>query len=58
MPGHLETTSTRLPNSIRKFDRGPFSYRAGEPLGAFMLFFDHAGGAGRDDKFEIVSWII
>jgi tetratricopeptide (TPR) repeat protein len=55
MQCHLETTSTRLPNSIRKFDRGPFSYRPGEPLSSFMLFFDHAAGTGRDEKFEIVS---
>ncbi len=34
MQCHLETTSTPLPNAIRRFDRGPFtiSYRAGEPL--------------------------
>ena len=55
MQCHLETTSHPLPNEIRKYDRGPFSYRPGEPLGAFMLFYDHAPGRGRDDKFEIVS---
>ena len=32
---HLETTSAPLPNAIRRFDRGPFSYRPGEPLSAF-----------------------
>jgi len=52
---HLETTSAPLPNSIRRFDRGPFSYRPGEPLSAFMLAYDHAPGTGRDGKFEIVS---
>jgi predicted CXXCH cytochrome family protein len=52
MQCHLETTSAALPNAIRRFDRGPYSYRPGEPLSAFMLIFDHAG---RDDKFEIVS---
>ncbi len=52
---HLETTSSPLPNSIRRFDRGPFSYRPGEPLSAFRLIFDHPSGAGKDDKFEIVS---
>jgi predicted CXXCH cytochrome family protein len=55
MQCHLETTSFRLPNSIKRYERGPFSYRPGEPLGDFMLFFDHAPGAGKDDKFEIVS---
>jgi tetratricopeptide (TPR) repeat protein len=55
MQCHLETTSFRLPNAIRRFDRGPFSYRPGQPLSEFMIFFDHASGAGRDGKFEIVS---
>jgi len=52
---HLETTSFALPNAIRRFDRGPFSYTPGEPLSRFILFFDHAPGTGHDDKFEIVS---
>ena len=52
---HLETTSAPLPNAIRRFDRGPYSYQPGEPLSAFILAFDHAAGAGKDDKFEIVS---
>ena len=52
---HLETTSFPLPNAIQRYDRGPFSYRPGEPLGAFILNFDHAPGTGREDKFEIVN---
>ena len=55
MQCHLETTSTRLPNSIVRYERGPFSYRPGEPLGDFMLQFDHAPGSGHDDKFEIAG---
>lgn len=55
MQCHLETTSGPLPNAIRRFDRGPYSYRPGEPLSNFMLIFDHAPSAGRDNKFEIVS---
>jgi predicted CXXCH cytochrome family protein len=55
MQCHLETTSFRLSNSIVKFDRSPFSYRPGEPLADFMLYFDHATGSGHDDKFEINS---
>jgi tetratricopeptide (TPR) repeat protein len=55
MQCHLETTSFPLPNAIVRFDRTPFSYRPGEPLGDFSLYFDHAPGNGRDDKFEIVS---
>jgi hypothetical protein len=37
---HLESGSRTLPDSIRRFGRGPFSYRPGEPLGDFMLYFD------------------
>jgi tetratricopeptide (TPR) repeat protein len=55
MQCHLETTSFPLPNAIRRFDRAPFSYIAGEPLAAFELFFDHAPGTGHDEKFEIVN---
>ena len=52
---HLEPTSTRLPSLIRRFNRGPFSFVPGEPLGNFVLAFDHAPGTGHDDKFEIVG---
>jgi predicted CXXCH cytochrome family protein len=52
---HLETTSFPLPNAIQRYERGPFSYRAGEPLGDFILNFDHAAGSGREDKFELVN---
>jgi tetratricopeptide (TPR) repeat protein len=55
MQCHLETTSARLPNSILRWDRGVFSFRPGEPLGAYAVYFDHAPGTGRDDKFEIAS---
>ncbi len=50
---HLETTSSQLPNSVRRFDRGVFSYRPGELLANYELFFDHAPGTGHDDKFQI-----
>jgi predicted CXXCH cytochrome family protein len=55
MACHLETTSFPLPNAIQRYDRGPFSYRPGEPMAAFILNFDHAAGSGREDKFEIVN---
>jgi len=55
MQCHLETTSFRLPNSIVRFDRGPFSFRPGESLADFMLHFDQAPGSGNDDKFEIAG---
>ena len=60
---HLETDSFPFPHSILKYDRGPFSYRPGEPLGEFMLFFDHkpppatdhAASSAPDDRFQIVN---
>jgi predicted CXXCH cytochrome family protein len=55
MQCHLETTSSRLPNSVVRFDRDPFSYQPGEPLANFMLHFDQAPGSGHDDKFEIAG---
>jgi len=54
MQCHLETDSMPFPHAILKYDRGPFSYQPGEPLGNFMLFFDHAS-APREDRFQIVS---
>ena len=36
-----------------RYGRGPFSYRPGEPLGNFMIFFDHAPGSKYQDDFEI-----
>jgi Flp pilus assembly protein TadD len=50
---HLETTSLPLPHSIVRYGRGPFSYRPGEPLGNFTIFFDHATGSKYQDDFEI-----
>lgn len=55
MQCHLETSSGRIPAEIVRFDRGPFSYRPGEPLETFRIAFDHAKGTGHDDKFEAVS---
>jgi tetratricopeptide (TPR) repeat protein len=52
---HLETTSFPLPNSLQRYDRGPFDYQPGQTLGNSWLFFDHAPGMGREDKFEIVN---
>jgi tetratricopeptide (TPR) repeat protein len=55
MQCHLETTSSPLPASIVRYERGPFSYQPGEPLADFILHFDHATGTGHDDKFEITG---
>jgi len=52
---HLQTTSSPLPGSIVRYERQPFSYRPGEPLGDFMLHFDHAKRSGPEDKFEITG---
>jgi predicted CXXCH cytochrome family protein len=52
---HLEATSFPLPNSLQRYERGPFAYRPGEPLSDYWLFFDHAPNTGRDEKFEIVN---
>ena len=55
MQCHLESTSTPLPYATRRFDRGVFSYRPGEPLAEYAIHFDHAPGSERDGKFEIVN---
>lgn len=55
MQCHLEATSSPLPAALMRFGRSVFSYRPGEALGDFLLYFDHASGSGYDDKFEIVS---
>src|SRR5216684_1108892 len=53
MQCHLETTSLHLPHSIQRYGREPFSCKPGEPLGNFMIFFDHAPGSKYKDDFEI-----
>jgi tetratricopeptide (TPR) repeat protein len=55
MQCHLETTSFPLPGALIRDGREPFSYRPGEPLAGFKLFFDHAPGRVRDEKFEIAG---
>lgn len=50
---HMETTSLRLPNAIRRFDREPFSYRPGQPLSGYELLFDRAPNSGFEDRFEV-----
>jgi hypothetical protein len=36
---HLETGSRITPDAIRRVGRAPFSYRPGEPLGDFQIYF-------------------
>jgi Tfp pilus assembly protein PilF len=52
MQCHLETSSRDMPNEIRAYDRGVFSYRPGQPLGDYKLYFDRIKNAG-DDTFEV-----
>jgi tetratricopeptide (TPR) repeat protein len=52
MQCHLETTSRYVPNAIRRYDRTPFSYRPGQPLGDYAIYFDRASDA-QEDRFEI-----
>jgi predicted CXXCH cytochrome family protein len=49
---HLEATSHPLPYAVVRYDRGPFSFRPGEPLEDFLVFFDHPPGV-QEDKFDI-----
>jgi tetratricopeptide (TPR) repeat protein len=53
MQCHLETTSSELPDALRKVDRAPFSYRPGQPLQDYELFFDHKPGTRYDDRLEV-----
>jgi tetratricopeptide (TPR) repeat protein len=55
MQCHLEPTSGNLPSIIRKFDRDPFSFVAGQPLEDFAQYFDYRAGTKYDDRFQIVS---
>lgn len=55
MQCHYETTTFRLPDSIRRPGRSFYSYKPGEPLEDYAAYFDHAPGKGWDEKFEIVS---
>jgi tetratricopeptide (TPR) repeat protein len=55
MQCHLETTSTRIPAVLQRFDRAAFSYIPGQPLADFAIHFDHAPGTGHESKFEAVS---
>jgi hypothetical protein len=49
---HLETTTLKLPASLKRYDRGVFSYRPGEPLDDYILNFDSATPG---DRFEFNS---
>jgi predicted CXXCH cytochrome family protein len=55
MQCHLESTSARLPYSVRRFDRGVFSYRPGELLADYAIHFDRAPDSEHKERFEIVN---
>ncbi|HVW83273.1 MAG TPA: tetratricopeptide repeat protein [Bryobacteraceae bacterium] len=52
---HLKTTEFRLPHAIKRYDRPDFSYRAGEPLGDFVLSFAPDPATAKSEKFETAS---
>lgn len=52
---HLETTSQPLPFGMRRFGRQYFSYNPRQPLGDYMIHFDHEDRAPWNEKFEVVS---
>ena len=55
MQCHLEPTSTPLPFQVRRYENPPFAFSPGQSLADFFIYFDHAPGSGRDDKFEIAG---
>lgn len=54
MQCHLETSSRHLPNEVRAYDREIFSYRPGQPLGDYKMYFDRISEGPADRPFEIV----
>ena len=52
---HLQTTEFSLPHVVKRYDRGDFSYRPGQPLADFELAFDYSPGTERDNWFQNVS---
>jgi predicted CXXCH cytochrome family protein len=50
MQCHLQTTAIRSPDSLRRYDRRPFSYQPGQPLSYFAVYFDFPA---ESDRFEI-----
>ncbi len=49
MQCHLETSSSLMPNEIRRYNRTIDSYRPGEPIGDYKIYFDRAR-RGRGDR--------
>ena len=53
MQCHLETSSSLMPNEIRRYNRTIDSYRPGEPLGDYKIYFDREKTPENNDRFEI-----
>ena len=53
MQCHLETSTVKLPHSLERQDRGPFSYIPGQPLADFVLSFDRE--PGKNTRFEVAN---
>jgi predicted CXXCH cytochrome family protein len=53
MQCHLETSTLKLPHSLKRLDRLPFSYIPGEPLEKFELTFDRE--PGKNQRFEVAN---
>ncbi|MBI4474153.1 MAG: tetratricopeptide repeat protein [Acidobacteria bacterium] len=54
MQCHLETSSALIPDMVVKLGRGVFSFRPGESLHDYAVFFDYPARSGHDDDFNIV----
>ena len=50
---HLESSSRTLPDAVRASNRGPFSYRPGEPLSDFKLYFQFADSSKAEDRITV-----
>ena len=49
---HLETSARHIPAAIRNYDREIFSFRPGQPLGDYKIYFERPTKPASDD-FEI-----
>lgn len=55
MECHLSTSRSQDDNVSRRFERDVFSYRPGQPLADYKLYFDQADHEQQRDKFDIVD---
>ncbi len=52
MECHMETSALHVPNAIRNYDRGPYSFHPGEKLGDFKTYFERPKDP-KGDEFEV-----